>query len=147
MSWRAGTYKAHEIQAGQDFGATFIETLSGAIIKEHIDPFLQAIFGKRMTIFPIELWDISTVVRVALDWNKSIKCLVPSIDLHTFVVPNNAVYDAGVMEFYERPMSASMTKTIICAGSIGLKLRDHENPDGRILVKVKVLTPQNYGDT
>ena len=139
MSWRAGTYKALEIQEGQDFRARFIETLSSTIIERHIGPFLQAIFGKPMNI--IELWEISAVVRRAFDWNKSIKCLVPSIDLHTFVVLNNARYDPDTMEYYEKPSNASMTETIICAVSIGLRRRNLE-----VLVKVKVLTPQNYGD-
>jgi len=148
-SWRAGTYKAHEVQEGQDFSARFIETLSSTIIKDKIDPFFQAIFGKPMNI--IELRDISTVVRVAFDWNKSIKCLVPSIDLRTFVVDNNAAYEPRTMEYYETPMDADETEgtpiNIICAGSIGLERYDRENPGGQILVKVKVLTPQNYGDT
>jgi len=146
MSWRAGTFKALENQAGQHFEATFIRDLSSIFVKDHIHPFLHAIFGDRSKTFPIELQSVTNLIRAAFEWNKSIKCLVPPFDLRTFVVPNDAVFDADTMEYYEKPMSASRTKMIICAGTNGLKLYDREHPDGRVLVKAKVLVPQNYGD-
>jgi len=151
-SWRAGTFKALGFRAGSGFQARFIKYLSNSIISEQIYPFLQPIFGNRMDQPPIEVKRITEIVEAAFNWNQSIKCSVPPIDLRTFVVPNDVPFDSETMECYERPLGGtSRTKVIVSAGSCGLKLYECEkNSEGKILVrvrvlkKIKVLVRQNY---
>jgi len=147
MSWQAKTFRVLDIQAGQDFETTFIKDLSSAFIKDHIYPFLQAISGDRSEISPTELKSVTIFIRAAFEWNKSIKCLVTPFSLRTIVVPNDAIFDAEMMEYYFEPRCAPEKNTIICAGTNGLKLYDREHPDGRVLVKAKVLVPQNCVET
>src|SRR5260370_34860792 len=80
MPWRAGTFKALEIKAGRDFEETFIKDFLSALIKDHIFPFLQAIFHDRMNILPFQMEDVTSIIRPPFEWNRSIKGLVPPLD-------------------------------------------------------------------
>ncbi len=143
LSWRATHFKLHGTRAGPGFQAKFVRDLSNSIIWDQIYPFLQGIFGGRMDHPPIEMESITDIVQAAFNWNRSIKCLVPPIDLRTFVVPNDAPFDAETMEYYEKPLGSFGTKIIICAGSCGLKLYEREDSGEEekveVLKKIEVL--------
>ncbi|KAF8342291.1 uncharacterized protein EI90DRAFT_3116240 [Cantharellus anzutake] len=146
IHWKAGTFKSLESLTGDEFQASFVDDVLRTLTDKHIMPLLQAIFGDRTNNPPIDLEPIRPVIQMAYEWNKVVKSVVPPIDFRPFVFPNAGHFNAEDMDYYEKPIKAARTRVIVCAGSIGLKLHDSECPEGRVLQKVMVLTPQNYGD-
>ncbi|KAF8342301.1 uncharacterized protein EI90DRAFT_3032825 [Cantharellus anzutake] len=143
---RAGTFKSLDHAISDNLQASLVDNILSALRDERIMPFLKAIFGDRVNELPIDLEPVRAIIQAAYNWNGAAKTFVPPADLRPFVIPNTGPFDEETMDYYERPVKSSGTKAIIGAGSIGLKLHNSKYPGGRVLCKITVLTPQNYGD-
>ncbi|KAF8342299.1 uncharacterized protein EI90DRAFT_1328659 [Cantharellus anzutake] len=145
---KAGMFKSLDRLARDNPRVSPIDDILSALRDgdKGIMDLLQAVFGDRANRPPIDLDPLRSIIRVAYEWNHVAKSLVPPVDLHPFVIPNTGSFDAEIMDYHGKPVRSSGKSVIICAGSIGLKLHDRRRPKGRVLLKVEVLTPQNYGD-
>ncbi|KAF8342298.1 uncharacterized protein EI90DRAFT_3032820 [Cantharellus anzutake] len=146
----AGTFMLLDCLVARDNPqASSIDDILSALTNNRIMPLLHAIFGAHAYRIPIGIDPLRAIIQGAYKWNHNVKSLVPPADLRAFVVPNTGRFNAGTMLYCGRAMESSESsgkEVIICAGSIGLKLYDRECLTGRVLLKVVVLTPQNYGD-
>ncbi len=152
--WRSSTYKALESQVLPDFGAQFADQLVGHIITNYILPLLKSIFGARAQEAQVLFNDLHKLLHEAVasayGWNRKVKLQVVLLDFVPFTVDNNVLFDAKIMEYFERPKKLSKETTIICAGTIGLKSSvaqgGRQDPDERVQEKVKILTKEFFGD-